>query len=85
MSDNQSIVYIGVRYKFKIIFKSLKRKTFIINYKSINYSDFWKINAPAVKLQDELRKHIDDALNSDMNLNDYFKEGKHQKKNKNKH
>ena len=37
------------------------------------------------KLQDELRKHIDDALNSDMNLNDYFKEGKHQKKNKNKH
>ena len=40
MSDNQSIVYIGVRYKFKIIFKSLKRKTFIINYKSINYSDF---------------------------------------------
>ena len=34
------------------------------------------------KLQDELRKHIDDALNSDMNLNDYFKEGKHKKKNK---
>ena len=37
------------------------------------------------KLQDELRKHIDDALNSDMNLNDYFKEGKHKKKKKNKH
>ena len=36
----------------------------------------------AKKLQDELRKHIDDALNSDMNLNDYFKEGKHKKKNK---
>ena len=34
------------------------------------------------KLQDELRKHIDDALNSDMNLNDYFKEGKYKKKNK---
>ena len=33
------------------------------------------------KLQDELKKHIADALNSDMNLNDYFKEGKH----KNKH
>ena len=34
------------------------------------------------KLQDELKKHIADALNSDMNLNDYFKEGKHKKKNK---
>ncbi len=37
------------------------------------------------KISKELRKHIDDALNSDMNLNDYFKEGKHKKKNKNKY
>lgn len=29
------------------------------------------------KLQDELRGHIDDALNSGMSLNDYFKKGKH--------